>query len=128
MRRAINSPQLLMLSGVGPREHLAEHGIEVVHDAPGVGSNLLDHLVVLLGFEANCDTLISAEKPLQLLNYLTRRRGMLTSNVGEAYGFVRSDPDLAQPDVELIFAPRRSTTRASATRIRATRSRWGRSW
>ncbi|TXH19418.1 MAG: glucose-methanol-choline oxidoreductase, partial [Mycobacterium sp.] len=102
---AINSPQLLMLSGIGPREHLAEHGIDVVHDAPGVGSNLLDHLVVLLGFEANCDTLISAEKPVQLINYLTRRRGMLTSNVGEAYGFVRSDPGLAQPDVELIFAP-----------------------
>ena len=102
---AINSPQLLMLSGIGPREHLAEHGIDVIHDAPGVGSNLLDHLVALLGFDANCVTLTGAEKPVQLLNYLTRRRGMLTSNVGEAYGFVRSNPDLAEPDIELIFAP-----------------------
>lgn len=102
---AINSPQLLMLSGIGPREHLAEHSIDIVHDAPGVGSNLLDHLVALLGFDANCQTLTGAEKPVQLLNYLTRRRGMLTSNVGEAYGFVRSNPDLAEPDIELIFAP-----------------------
>ncbi|MGB8407638.1 MAG: GMC family oxidoreductase N-terminal domain-containing protein [Mycobacterium sp.] len=102
---AINTPQLLMLSGIGPREHLAEHGIDVVYDAPEVGENLLDHLLVLLGFDANCQTLTDAEKPAELVNYLTRRRGMLTSNVGEAYGFVRSNPDLEQPDVELIFAP-----------------------
>jgi len=49
--------------------------------------------------------LFSAQKPLELLNYLVRRRGMLTSNVAEAYGFVRSRPDLALPDLELIFAP-----------------------
>ncbi|MDR3662438.1 MAG: GMC family oxidoreductase N-terminal domain-containing protein [Mycobacterium sp.] len=102
---AINSPQLLMLSGIGPREHLVEHGIDVVRDVPEVGANLLDHLLVVLGFDANCDTLTGAEKPAQLLNYLTRRRGMLTSNVGEAYGFMRSQADLDQPDVELIFAP-----------------------
>jgi choline dehydrogenase-like flavoprotein len=102
---AINSPQLLMLSGIGPADHLAEHGITALVDAPEVGQNLLDHLLVLLGFDANCDTLIDAEKPVQLLNYLSRRRGMLTSNVGEAYGFVRSRADLDEPDVELIFAP-----------------------
>jgi choline dehydrogenase len=102
---AINSPQLLMLSGVGDSDHLAEHGIEVVAHAPGVGGNLLDHLVVPLGFDVPNDTLLAAEKPLQLLNYLVRRRGMLTSNVGEAYGFVKSRPDLNLPDLELIFAP-----------------------
>ena len=102
---AINSPQLLMLSGIGDRDQLAEHGIDVVHEAPDVGANLLDHLVVPLGFDVPNDTLFAAEKPLQLVNYLVRRRGMLTSNVGEAYGFVKSHPDLELPDLELIFAP-----------------------
>jgi choline dehydrogenase len=102
---AINSPQLLMLSGIGDRDELAEHGIDVVQHAPDVGKNLLDHLVVPMGFDVPDDTLFTAEKPLQLLNYLVRRRGMLTSNVGEAYGFVRSRPDLEHPDLELIFAP-----------------------
>jgi choline dehydrogenase len=102
---AINSPQLLMLSGVGARDQLAEHGVDVVWEAPGVGANLLDHLVVPLGFDVPSDTLFAAEKPLELLNYLVRRRGMLTSNVGEAYGFVKSRPDLELPDLELIFAP-----------------------
>ncbi len=102
---AINSPQLLMLSGIGDRDQLAHHGIEVTRHAPDVGANLLDHLVVPLGFEVHNDSLFAAEKPLELANYLARRRGMLTSNVGEAYGFVRSSPDLDHPDLELIFAP-----------------------
>jgi choline dehydrogenase len=102
---AINSPQLLMLSGIGDRDQLGEHGIDVVAPSPGVGSNLLDHLVVPLGFDVPNDTLFAAEKPLELLNYLIRRRGMLTSNVGEAYGFVKSRADLELPDLELVFAP-----------------------
>jgi choline dehydrogenase len=102
---AINSPQLLLLSGIGGRDQLAEHGIDVVHEVPDVGANLLDHLVVPLGFDVPNDTLFAAEKPLQLVNYLVRRRGMLTSNVGEAYGFVKSRPDVELPDLELIFAP-----------------------
>ncbi len=102
---AVNSPQLLMLSGIGDREHLADHGIDVVTHAPDVGQNLMDHLVVPLGFDVPRDTLFTAEKPLELLNYLVRRRGMLTSNVGEAYGFVRSRPELDLPDLELIFGP-----------------------
>ena len=79
---AINSPQLLMLSGIGDRDQLGEHGIDVVAQSPGVGGNLLDHLVVPLGFDVPNDTLFAAEKPLELLNYFIRRRGMLTSNVG----------------------------------------------
>jgi choline dehydrogenase-like flavoprotein len=102
---AVNSPQLLMLSGVGDGDHLAEHRIDVVADVPAVGANLQDHLVVPLGFDTPNDTLFAAEKPLELVNYLARRRGMLTSNVGEAYGFVRSRPELELPDLELIFAP-----------------------
>jgi choline dehydrogenase len=102
---AINSPQLLMLSGIGNRDHLAEHGIDTVHHAPEVGQNMIDHLVTVLGFDVDGDSLAGAEKPKQLINYLLRHRGMLSSNVGEAYGFVRSRPDLQQPDLELIFAP-----------------------
>jgi choline dehydrogenase len=102
---AINSPQLLMLSGIGDRDQLAEHGIDVVQHAPQVGKNLIDHVAVPLGFDVKHDTLFAAEKPLQLVNYLVRRRGMLTSNASEAYGFVRSRADLRLPDLELIFVP-----------------------
>ena len=103
---AVNSPQILMLSGIGPAEHLRGVGIEPIVDLPGVGANLSDHLAC--GFvmgTSRTDSLVVAETPLQLLNYLIRRRGLLTSNVGEAHAFLRSDPTLAGPDIELIFAP-----------------------
>ncbi|MEX2424558.1 MAG: GMC family oxidoreductase N-terminal domain-containing protein [Acidimicrobiia bacterium] len=101
---AVNTPQLLMLSGIGPAEHLADVGIEAVVDAPGVGSNLSDHLAAGFMMETTrTDTLVAAETPFQLADYLTRRRGLLTSNVGEAHAFVESRPGLG--DIELIFAP-----------------------
>jgi choline dehydrogenase len=102
---AVNSPQLLMLSGIGDQEHLQRHGIEVVHHLPQVGHNLQDHLVAVLGFDVEANTLVGAGNPLQIANYLIRRRGMLTSPQGEAYGFVRSRPELALPDLELFFGP-----------------------
>lgn len=102
---AINSPQLLLLSGIGDRDQLKQHGIAVQHHLPAVGENLLDHLVSLLGYSVESDSLFAAEKIPELVNYLARRRGMLTSNVGEAYGFVRSRAELELPDLELIFAP-----------------------
>jgi choline dehydrogenase len=102
---AINTPQLLMLSGIGDREQLEQHGIHVVAHSPEVGENLQDHLVTPLGFDIAHGSLFAAEKPLELVNYLLRRRGMLTSNIAEAYGFVRSRPELALPDLELLFAP-----------------------
>ena len=107
---AINTPQLLMLSGIGPADHLASHGIDLVVDAPEVGENLQDHLVAGLAPAASDGTLYGAEKPAELVRYLTQRRGMLTSNVAEAYGFVRTPvadetgaPD-GLPDIEIIFA------------------------
>ncbi|PJI95159.1 GMC family oxidoreductase [Luteimicrobium subarcticum] len=102
---AVNTPQLLMLSGIGPAAHLREHGIDVLVDAPEVGANLRDHLMSLFVVESGAGTLKTAETIPQLARYLLQRRGMLTSNVGEAYGFVRSRDDLALPDVEIIFAP-----------------------
>lgn len=108
---AINTPQLLMLSGIGPSEHLAERGIDVVVDAPEVGANLQDHLVAGLAPAAHGGTLYDAERPAELARYLARRTGMLTSNVAEAYGFVRTPEAEAAgvpeglPDIEIIFAP-----------------------
>jgi len=108
---AVNTPQLLMLSGIGPAAHLAEHGIPLVVDSPEVGSNLQDHLVAGLAPAARGGTLHGADRPRQLARYLSARRGMLTSNVAEAYGFVRTEvadrvgapADL--PDIEILFAP-----------------------
>ena len=108
---AVNTPQLLMLSGIGPAGHLAEHGIPVLVDSPEVGSNLQDHLVAGLAPAARSGTLYTAERVAELGRYLSARRGMLTSNVGEAYGFVRTDVAersgmaAGLPDIEIIFAP-----------------------
>jgi choline dehydrogenase len=103
---AINSPQLLLVSGIGPARHLAAVGVDVVHDLPGVGRNLQDHVVGGI-FVASRQpvSLAAAETPRNLLRYLVRRRGMLTSNLGEAIGFVRTRPELEAPDLELLFIP-----------------------
>jgi choline dehydrogenase len=103
---AIGSPQILMLSGIGPAAQLAAHGIDVVCDSPEVGENLQDHLVTAV--IVACPepiTLVSAESPANLFKYFVLRKGMLTSCVGEAAAFVRTRPELSAPDVELIFAP-----------------------
>jgi choline dehydrogenase len=103
---AIGSPQLLMLSGVGPANHLRERGAPVVHDLADVGQGLQDHVMAISLFDAGGkDSLYAAESPKQLLRLLLRRRGMLTSNVGEAAAFVRTREGLIAPDLELIFGP-----------------------
>ncbi|HSP53256.1 MAG TPA: GMC family oxidoreductase N-terminal domain-containing protein [Cryobacterium sp.] len=102
---AVNTPQILMLSGIGDAEQLRRHGIAVLVHSPEVGANLRDHLLSGLVAETTGDTLFSAQKPAQIADYLARRRGMLTSNVAEAYGFIRTRPDLALADIEIIFAP-----------------------
>ncbi|MGP3533348.1 GMC family oxidoreductase [Microbacterium sp. RD1] len=108
---AVNTPQLLLLSGIGPADHLSEHGIRLTAESPDVGANLQDHLVAGLAPAALGGTLYGAQTSAQLGRYLSGRRGMLTSNVAEAYGFVRTDaaaragvPD-GLPDIEIIFAP-----------------------
>ncbi len=94
------------VDGVGHRGRLGAHRAWHRRRASraAVGKNLIDHLAVPLGFDVRHDSLFAAEKPWKLVKYLLRRRGMLTSNVAEAYGFVRSNPDLELPDLELIFA------------------------
>lgn len=102
---AVNTPQLLMLSGIGDPKQLATHGIDLIATSKEVGLNLKDHLVSGMILEAFRDTLYSARSLGQIAKYLFTRKGMLSSNVAEAYGFVRSRPELAHPDLELIFAP-----------------------
>jgi choline dehydrogenase len=103
---AINSPRLLQLSGIGPRETLERVGVEVAHDLPGVGRNLRDHLANgIFCRSRDAVTLYSAESARNLARWLLRRSGPLCSNVGEAAAFVRTRPELPGPDLELIFAP-----------------------
>ena len=103
---ALVSPQLLMLSGIGPADQLREHGIEVTVEAPDVGRNLHDHPYVTVVYEATApESLADAEKPRNLLQYALRRTGPLTSNVAEACLFVRSRDDLAEADLQFHFGP-----------------------
>jgi choline dehydrogenase len=103
---AIGSPQILMLSGIGPAQALSQCGVAVVADLPGVGQNLQDHLVSGVTFDCRQPvSLASAESLANLARYLIFRRGPLTSNVGEALGFIRTRDGLDAPDIELIFAP-----------------------
>jgi choline dehydrogenase len=103
---AINSPQLLMLSGVGPADHLRAHGVSVVSDLPGVGQNLQDHLIAAMAYAcAQPITLDSAETIVNLLKFIALGRGPLTSNVAEVGGFLKTRPELADPDVQVLFAP-----------------------
>lgn len=106
---AFNSPQLLMASGIGPAAHLREHGIAVVHDLPGVGENLQDHLDIIVNKQVPSLDLYgySARGALRLvgeiLRYRRERTGMVASNFAEAGAFVKSRPNLATPDVQLAF-------------------------
>ena len=103
---AINSPQLLLLSGIGNTEHLRALKIPVVTDLPGVGQNLQDHL--LTGIQYDCTQPISmatAETIGNIAKYLLFKKGPLSSNIAEAGGFLKTRDDLPAPDIELMFAP-----------------------
>jgi choline dehydrogenase len=102
---AVNSPQLLLLSGIGPAPHLRDVGVDVVHDLPGVGEGLQDHPAVPVVWNAREGSLKDAEAPRQVAAYYLARKGMLTSNVGEGGAFFRSRPELEHPDLQFHFAP-----------------------
>ncbi len=107
---AFNSPQLLLLSGIGDEAQLRQLGIEVNKHLPGVGQNLQDHLLggVLYHCRQNI-TLDSAERFPQVLgnlwSYFVGKRGPFTSNVAEGGGFVHTQEGLAAPDMQFHFAP-----------------------
>jgi len=107
---AFGSPQLLMLSGIGPADHLREHGIGLVHELPGVGENLHDHPDVVMVVDAPKVTdlfglsLMGAVNMLKgIFEWRSRRSGPLTTNFAEAGGFIKSAPDEAIPDLQLHF-------------------------
>jgi choline dehydrogenase len=103
---AIESPHLLMLSGIGPADHLRSLDIPVLCDLPGVGANLQDHPAVAVAFECNQPvSLAGAESLANLLRYMSFKKGPLTSNVGEGGGFVKTSPTLDAPDLQYHFAP-----------------------
>jgi choline dehydrogenase len=107
---SINSPKLLMLSGIGPAAHLAEHGIAVVADRPGVGANLQDHMELYLQY--------ASRQPITLYKHwnvwgkatigaqwLFTGRGLGASNQFEACAFIRSKPGVDYPDIQYHFLP-----------------------
>jgi choline dehydrogenase-like flavoprotein len=107
---ALQSPQLLMLSGVGPAAQLRAHGIEVVRDVPGVGRNLHDHVDVVQVLDAPHLkdlfglSLAGAWNALKgIAEWRRHRRGVLTTNFAEAGGFIRSDDGVERPDLQLHF-------------------------
>jgi choline dehydrogenase len=103
---AVNSPQLLMLSGIGPAAHLREVGVDVVVDHPGVGQNLHDHPAVPMVWHSR-DASDLAEHN-NLVNFARAKAtgtGPLVSNVGEAGAFFKSRDELAAPDLQVHFAP-----------------------
>ena len=107
---AINSPQFLQVSGIGNAAELRALGIDVVHDVPGVGENLQDHLEVYIQY--SCRQPVSLQpalkwynKPLIGLEWLLFRKGTAASNHFEAGGFIRSNDDVAYPNTMFHFLP-----------------------
>ena len=112
---AVGSPQLLLLSGIGPVGQLESLGIPVAAALPGVGENLQDHLAVGLSYSCTQPvSLAGSATGLNTLNYLTRKRGPLVSNILEAGAFAKSRPDLGACDLEILFAPLGSLERGLA--------------
>ena len=103
---AYNSPQLLMLSGVGPAEHLTMREIEVLLDQPAVGENLSDHAATQLVWTTpEPQSLLLALEPAALEEYEATQTGPFASNLAEAGGFARVGADAPAPDIQFHFAP-----------------------
>ena len=112
----VQTPQLLMLSGIGPGEHLQEMGIEVVKDVPGVGSNYHDHPASPMHMETRNPTSyglswkVIPRDIFHLFQYVLTRTGPLAGNVFESVAFLRTDPSLSRPDVQFVFQPAKRLT------------------
>jgi choline dehydrogenase-like flavoprotein len=130
----VQTPQILMLSGIGPAAHLKEMGIEVVLDAPGVGENYHDHPASPMHMETDNWTSYGwswKTVPRNLwcaLQYALTKTGPLAGNVFESVAFLRTDPGLERPDVQFVFQPAKRLTypksrSRSATATRSARSR-----
>ncbi|WP_290635829.1 choline dehydrogenase [Aquisalimonas sp.] len=120
---AINSPQTLMLSGIGPADHLREQGIDVVADRPGVGQNLQDHLEIYVQYACKQPiTLFSALKPWNKAmigaEWLLKRTGLGATNHFESGGFIRSDAGVEHPNLQYHFLPMAVTYDGKTTQQR----------
>jgi len=107
---AINSPQLLMLSGVGPTTHLRDIGVKAIHHLPGVGQNLQDHLAISLVYESlKPVTFHRVNNPLRKFalgcQWMLSRKGFVASNIWEAGGHIRGYTDVEFPNLQYHFAP-----------------------
>lgn len=108
---AINSPQLLMLSGIGPKQHLEEHGIECKTDLPGVGQNLQDHLDAIVQHRCQAHkgyAVALTALPMYIkaaFKYLFNRDGLISSNVAEAGGFAKTQYANGLADIQYHFLP-----------------------
>jgi choline dehydrogenase len=108
---AIGSPHILLLSGVGPAEHLADKGVEIVHDLPGVGQCLQDHYSAAVKLRCKekitfNDVMMNPLKQLAVgVRYLMFRDGPLTMAAGPCALFARTRPELATPDVKISISP-----------------------
>lgn len=107
---SINSPKILMLSGIGPAAHLAEHGIDVIADRPGVGGNLQDHLEMYIQMASKQPITLYkhwnlVSKALIGAQWLTTGRGLGASNQFESCAFIRSKAGVAYPDIQYHFLP-----------------------
>ena len=106
---SVNSPRLLLLSGIGPADELRPLGIDVVHDLPGVGKNFQDHMDVYLTAATTPVSYNESDRPdralLAGLQYLTTRTGPITASVCEAGMFVRSRADVDTPDIQMHALP-----------------------
>ena len=114
---AVNSPQLLQLSGVGPAALLAEHGIAVEADLPGVGENLQDHYVIATTYRLKAGTVSVNELTRgtrflgETLKYVFQRRGLLTLSAAHIAVFCKSRPELSGPDIQFHILPATMDTR-----------------
>ena len=122
---AINSPQLLQLSGVGDADELAALGIDVVHDLPGVGENLQDHLEVYVQCSSKLPVTVAPafkwrNRPLVGVRWLVSKSGPGASNHFEAGGFIRSNDAVAYPNVMFHFLPIAVRYDGTARKVTAT--------
>ena len=102
----VNSPQLLMLSGIGPADELKAARISAIQDLPGVGKNLQDHPMVSVGYLCTQKVSLDGAETLgNFLRWLVWKNGPLASNVAEAGLFLRTRVGLARPDLQLLFGP-----------------------
>jgi len=108
---SFGSPQLLMLSGIGPEKELKQHQISVNHNLPGVGGNLQEHIDIITVNESKKANTVAlrpvgmAKMVKEIWQYISQRKGFLTTSIVETGGFIKSKPELDDPDMQLQFIP-----------------------